>query len=190
METSYWAVVCKGEVATKDGLRRCGSFLFVSEIPDPRHPHPLGRRTFDLTCGVCHQRRSYTEKDLVITLSFPLSPPETDPARLTCRMRLDSTISSAFRKFTRMNFTLVASSHFRTKRQLSLQRVPTEMKTSSELFSYGRLTFNPVSINFRPVSVLSTLVWSLNVIAYRADGFSPLSTNECVLSCGPVPRNV
>jgi hypothetical protein len=41
--------------------------LFVTEIPNPRHPHPLGRRTFNLTCDVCHQTQSYTEKDLVIS---------------------------------------------------------------------------------------------------------------------------
>jgi hypothetical protein len=67
MKTPYWAVECKAEVATSDGPKRCGAFLFVAEIPDPRHPHPLGRRVFDLTCGVCHQRRSYTEQDLVIS---------------------------------------------------------------------------------------------------------------------------
>jgi len=67
METLYRAVECKAEVATKDGPKPCGKFLFVAEIHDPRHPHPLGARTFELTCGVCHQRRSYTEKDLVIS---------------------------------------------------------------------------------------------------------------------------
>src|SRR6266568_3809212 len=69
VKTLYWAVECKAEVATKDGPKRCGNFLFVSEIPDPRHPHPLGARAFDLTCGVCHQRRSYTEKDVIMASS-------------------------------------------------------------------------------------------------------------------------
>ncbi len=67
MKTLYWAVECKAEVVTKDGPKQCRNFLFVSEIPDPRHPHPLGARTFNLTCAVCHQRRSYTEKDLVMS---------------------------------------------------------------------------------------------------------------------------
>ena len=66
MKTPCWAVKCKAEVETKDGITQCGNILLVSEIPDPSNPQPLSPRTFGLTCPVCHQPRTYTEKDVFI----------------------------------------------------------------------------------------------------------------------------
>jgi hypothetical protein len=39
------------------------------------------------------------------------------------------------------------------KRRTSIQRVSPEMKTNSELFSYGRRTFDPFFIDAWPVSI-------------------------------------
>jgi len=67
MKTLYWAVKCTADVETRDGTRQCGNILLVSKIPDRNDPQPLGPRTFDLICGVCNQRRTYTEKDVIIS---------------------------------------------------------------------------------------------------------------------------